>query len=74
LPQQLQAVYQRGAQRVSVFIDPVAAGQPSEPLALRSGATTVLMVPHEQGAFVTVMGEVPLPTLQQFASALRRHP
>jgi negative regulator of sigma E activity len=57
-----------------VFIDPVAAGQPSEPLALRSGATTVLMVPHEQGAFVTVMGEVPLPTLQQFASALRRHP
>jgi negative regulator of sigma E activity len=32
------------------------------------------MVPHEQGAFVTVMGEVPLPTLQQFAGALKRHP
>jgi sigma-E factor negative regulatory protein RseA len=74
LPQQLQAVYRRGAQRVSVFIDPVSPGQPAEPLALRTGATTVLMVPHEQGAFVTVMGEVPLPTLQQFAGALKRHP
>ena len=74
LPQQLQAVYRRGEQRVSVFIDPVSAGHPREPLALRAGATTVLMVPHEQGAFVTVMGDVPLPTLQQFAGALRRHP
>ena len=67
-------MYQRGAQRVSLFIDPVAAGQPREPLALRAGATTVLMLPHDQGAFVTVMGEVPLPTLQQFAGALKRHP
>ncbi len=74
LPQQLQAVYQRGEQRVSVFIDPVTAGQPREPLAVRTGATTILMVPHEQGAFVTVMGEVSLPTLQQFAGALKRHP
>ncbi|MFM7532650.1 MAG: MucB/RseB C-terminal domain-containing protein [Rubrivivax sp.] len=74
LPQQLQAVYRRGEQRVSVFIDPVAPGQPREPLALRAGATTLLMVPHEQGAFVTVVGEVPLPTLQQFAGALKRHP
>lgn len=73
-PQQLQAVYRRGEQRVSVFIDPVAAGQPREPLALRAGATTVWMAPHEQGAFVTVMGEAPLPTLQQFAGALRRYP
>jgi sigma-E factor negative regulatory protein RseA len=74
LPQQLQAVYRRGEQRVTVFIDPVSAGQPREPLALRAGATTVWMAPHEQGAFVTVVGEVPLPTLQQFAGALRRHP
>ena len=74
LPQQLQAVYRRGEQRVTVFIDPVSASQPREPLALRAGATTVWMAPHEQGAFVTVVGEVPLPTLQQFAGALRRHP
>ncbi|MEN9780430.1 MAG: hypothetical protein RL014_1578, partial [Pseudomonadota bacterium] len=72
--QQVQAVYGQGAQRVSVFIDPAEPGQPREPLALRAGATTVLMVPHGQGAFVTVMGEVPLQTLQQFAGALHRHP
>lgn len=71
--QQVQAVYRQGAQRVSVFIDPAEPGQPREPLALRAGATTVLMVPHGQGAFVTVMGEVPLQTLQQFAGALHRH-
>lgn len=73
-PQQLQAVYQRGEQRVSVFIDPPAPGQPREPLAVRVGSTTLLMAPHAQGAFVTVVGEVPLPTLQQFAGALKRHP
>ncbi|MEN9418336.1 MAG: hypothetical protein RI988_1956 [Pseudomonadota bacterium] len=72
--QQVQAVYRQGAQRVSVFIDPAEPGQPREPLALRAGAITVLMVPHGQDAFVTVMGEVSLPTLQQFAGALRRHP
>lgn len=71
--QQVQAVYRQGAQRVSVFIDPAEPGQPREPLALRAGATTVLMVPHGEGAFVTVMGEVPLQTLQQFAGALHRH-
>lgn len=72
--QQVQALYRQGEQRVSVFIDPAEPGQPREPLALRAGATTVLMVPHGQDAFVTVMGEVPLQTLQQFAGALRRHP
>ena len=61
-----------GQQHLAQALDP--PGQPAEPLALRTGATTVLMEPHEQGAFVTVMGEVPLPTLQQFAGALKRHP
>ncbi|MFZ4651069.1 MAG: MucB/RseB C-terminal domain-containing protein [Rubrivivax sp.] len=71
-PQQLQAVYSDGTRRVSVFIEPLPAGPPREAVAVQAGATTVLAGPHADGAWVTLTGEVPPQTLQDFARALHR--
>lgn len=71
-PQQLQAVYSDGTHRVSVFIEPLPAGLPPQAEAVQAGATLVLAGPHPDGAWVTLAGNVPLPTLQAFAAALQR--
>ncbi len=66
----LQAIYSDGLTHVSVFIEPL---QPERHRAGHAalGATHTLMLPL--GAFwVTVMGDVPLTTLKQFAMALER--
>jgi sigma-E factor negative regulatory protein RseB len=66
----LQTIYADGLTHVSVFVEPY---QPERhrPVQAALGATHTLMQQH--GAWwVTVVGDVPLATLQRFASALKR--
>ncbi|HTJ92069.1 MAG TPA: MucB/RseB C-terminal domain-containing protein [Pararobbsia sp.] len=63
-----QAVYSDGLSAVSVFVEPVGKSDRKEGIA-SSGATHILV--RKSGDFwITVVGEVPQPTLEQFASAL----
>jgi len=65
----LQAIFSDGLTHVSVFIEPARAeGRPTGHAAF--GATHTLMLPHGGGHWLTVMGDVPLATLKQFAQAL----
>jgi sigma-E factor negative regulatory protein RseB len=66
----LQTIYADGLTHVSVFVEPY---QPERhrPVQAALGATHTLMQQH--GAWwVTVVGDVPLATLQRFAAALKR--
>jgi sigma-E factor negative regulatory protein RseB len=66
----LQAIYTDGLTHVSLFIEPQRADRQRAGGAAM-GATHTLMQPH--GAqWVTVMGDVPMATLKQFAAALER--
>jgi sigma-E factor negative regulatory protein RseB len=65
----LQVIFSDGLTHVSVFIEPARAE------ARRAGhgafgATHTLVLPHGSGHWLTVMGDVPLATLKQFAQAL----
>jgi sigma-E factor negative regulatory protein RseB len=73
-PQVVQAVYSDGLTRVSVFIEPLDPARPRQPLWTQLGATTTVMKPRHDRWWITVMGDVPAPTLKQFVSALERRP
>lgn len=69
----LHAVFSDGLTHVSVFIEPADATRPLQPLNGQIGATATLR--QRQGAYwVTVIGDVPGPTLQRFADDLVRRP
>ena len=69
--QMLQVVYSDGLASVSVFIEPYQAERHTRSVHTTIGATQTLM--RRQGDWwVTLMGDVPAPTLRQFADALER--
>ncbi|WP_118180709.1 MucB/RseB C-terminal domain-containing protein [Paraburkholderia phosphatilytica] len=63
-----QAVFSDGLSAVSIFIEPVKNNSRKEGSG-SSGATHVL-VKREGDFYITLLGEVPQSTLQQFASAI----
>ncbi|WP_088281670.1 MucB/RseB C-terminal domain-containing protein [Ideonella sp. A 288] len=68
--QVLQAVYSDGLTHVSVFVEPFDAQQ-HRPMRTSLGATSTLM--NRQGEWwITVVGDVPMPTIQQFEAGLQR--
>lgn len=68
--QVLQAVFSDGMTHVSVFIEPFDS-QRHKPMATSLGATHTLM--NRAGAWwITVMGDVPMATVQLFSMALER--
>jgi len=69
-PDVLQATYSDGLTHVSVFIEPLR-GERQHAGAAAVGATHSLMQPFGP-YWVTVMGDVPIATLKQFAAALER--
>lgn len=72
-PQMLQSVYSDGLTYVSVFIEPYDPDRHHRAMHTAIGATQTLM--HRQGDWwVTLMGDVPAPTLRLFAEALERRP
>jgi len=69
-PDVLQAIYSDGLTHVSVFIEPLR-GERQHAGTAAVGATQSLM--RSMGShWVTVMGDVPMATLNQFAAALER--
>jgi sigma-E factor negative regulatory protein RseB len=66
----LQVVFSDGLTHVSMFIEPYREGRHRSGTAA-IGATHTLMKRHEQW-WVTVMGDVPMATVQQFAVGLER--
>lgn len=68
----LQAIFSDGLTHVSVFIEAFDATR-HKPVTASIGATHTLM--NQQGDWwITVMGDVPMVTLKQFAAALERRP
>jgi len=69
----LQAVYSDGLTYVSVFIEPFRAERHTRPMQAAIGATQTLM--RRKGEWwITVMGDVPAPTLRRFAESLEHTP
>lgn len=66
----LQAIYSDGLTHVSLFIEPFNP-EHHKPMAAAIGATHTLMLRHTDW-WVTVVGDVPMPTLKVFAAALER--
>ena len=67
----LQAVYSDGLAHVSVFIEPYDAQRHKQAMGTSLGATHTLM--NRKGEWwITVVGEVPLATVQQFEALLER--
>lgn len=67
----LQAIYSDGLTHVSVFIEPFDAQRHQRAMHTAIGATHTLM--HRQGEWwITIVGDVPTPTLKLFAAALER--
>jgi sigma-E factor negative regulatory protein RseB len=68
--QVLQVVYSDGLTHVSVFIEPYDV-QRHKPMRTSLGATQTSM--SRQGDWwITVMGDVPMTTVQQFETVLQR--
>lgn len=67
----VQAIFTDGLTHVSMFIEPLQADR-HRPGSATTGATHTLMQPAGSGHWVTVMGDVPMATLKQFAAALER--
>ncbi len=67
----MQAVFSDGLTNVSVFVEALDPQRHRQPLHTRMGATHTLMQAHGD-AWVTLMGDVPTSTLQQFFQALER--
>ena len=63
-----QAVFSDGLAAISIFVEPVAHNSRKEG-AGSDGATHVL-VKRSGDYWITLLGEVPQTTLQQFASAI----
>jgi sigma-E factor negative regulatory protein RseB len=69
--QVLQSVFSDGLAHVSVFIEPFDAQRHKQPMGTSLGATHTLM--NRRGDWwVTVVGEVPMATVQQFEAMLER--
>jgi sigma-E factor negative regulatory protein RseB len=66
----IQAVYSDGLTHVSVFIEPYDA-QRHRPMRTNLGATNTSMSRHGDW-WVTVVGDVPMPTVEQFHASLHR--
>lgn len=67
----LQLVFSDGMTYVSLFIEPFVATKQKKALQTAMGATQTLM--RRQGDWwITVMGDVPMATLQRFYAALER--
>lgn len=67
----LQLVFSDGMTYVSIFIEPIDPSKDQQPLQTSTGATQTLM--QRQGNWwITVMGDVPVITLQRFYEALER--
>ena len=64
-----QAVFSDGLTAISVFVEPGEKGARKEGYG-NSGATHI-MVKHMGHFWITLLGEVPLDTLQQFAAAIK---
>lgn len=69
--QTLQAIYSDGLTYVSIFIEPYSAERHMRPVATSLGATQTMMR-RDGDWWITVMGDVPVATLRQFASGLER--
>jgi sigma-E factor negative regulatory protein RseB len=67
----VQAIFTDGLTHVSIFIEPLRAERQRGHAI--SGATHTWMQPHGSH-WLTVVGDVPLPTLKQFAAGLERVP
>jgi sigma-E factor negative regulatory protein RseB len=67
----LQAVFTDGLAHVSVFVEPFRPQRHRQELQLQQGATTSLMQRRGEH-WVTVVGDVPVTALRQFALALER--
>jgi sigma-E factor negative regulatory protein RseB len=74
-PQILQVIYADSLTHVSIFIEPFNAQrhEPSKPQSTSMGATHTLMQRHGDW-WLTLMGDVPLVTLQRMAQGLQRTP
>lgn len=70
-PPALHAIFSDGLTHVSVFIEAYDVQRHPKPMWTSIGATHTLMRRHAD-AWVTVMGDVPLPTLKLFMQALER--
>lgn len=71
-PLVLQAVFSDGLTHVSVFAEPYDEGRHA-PVSTSWGAAHVSMTRHGQW-WVTIVGDVPMPTIALFESALQRKP
>lgn len=72
-PEGLQAVFSDGLTNISLFVEPLAAAPDRKPLRAQFGATHTLA--GRKGEFwLTLVGDAPLPTLQQLFDALQRQP
>ncbi len=69
--QVLQSVFSDGLAQVSVFIEPYDAQRHKKPLGTSLGATHTLTNRHGDWWF-TVVGEVPMATVQQFEALFER--
>lgn len=72
-PTMIQAIYSDGMTFVSVFIEAFDADRHTSTVARMSGATGTWMQ-RQDDAWITVVGDVPGPTLKRFARALTRRP
>jgi sigma-E factor negative regulatory protein RseB len=67
----LQAIFSDGLTHVSLFIEPFDEQRHQRPLATSIGATHTLML-RQGDWWITIVGDVPTPTLKQFAGSLER--
>lgn len=67
-----QAVFSDGLSTVSIFVEPLEGSSRKEGAGV-NGATHILVKRHGD-YWITALGEVPLGTLQQFASAIEYKP
>jgi sigma-E factor negative regulatory protein RseB len=67
----IQAVFTDGLTHVSVFVEPFQPERHRQELHAQRGATATLTA-RRDAHWVTVVGDVPVPTLRLFADALER--
>lgn len=67
----LQATFTDGLAHVSVFIEPHSARRPRSEMQAHQGATTTVVVSH-QDHWITVVGDAPAATLKLLAASLDR--
>lgn len=67
----LQTIFSDGLTHVSLFIEPFDGQRHRRPVAMAVGATHTFML-RQDDWWITVVGDVPIPTLKQFAASLER--